>query len=215
MRVPNNTKNIRYSDEEWSLAGLLLGEYPGGRSEAARDGIRRAIFEEIARRINAPIDQVDYRAVRDHVFQIREDRVARIRKMQEDLVQVDMVVEHLDILIRRQEDAEYRAQEAELEREKRERELEQIRRLREYRNLRFIERANAVVPLHDRQELASRLQNLRNESLTRGYAYAIDVTESFLLSVWTLIKEKIGEEADVLVQDDREAIDFAGEFLAQ
>jgi hypothetical protein len=135
--------------------------------------------------------------------------------MQEDLVQVDMVVDHLDILIRRQEDAEYRAQEAEVEREKRERELEKIRRLREYRNLRFIERANAVVPLHDRQELASRLQNLRNESLSRGYAYAIDVTESFLLSVWTLIKEKIGEEADVLVQDDREAIDFASEFLAQ
>ena len=211
------TRNIRASDEEWDLWGILLKNHPGGRSEASRRGIRFAMYDEIRKMLILPPETViTYKDMRECITRIRNDRVQQLRATQDEIATIDNVLEYVDAL--HQKDEEERAREKEQERLS----AEQIRQQKEvvmyanYRKERFIRAAKGSISDDEIGPLLERMAEIREENLrtTRNPSAAEKATNTFLLTIFERIIAMTPEVID-FVRDDNEAITFTNEFLVE
>lgn len=211
------TRNIRASDEEWDLWGILLKNHPGGRSEASRRGIRFAMYDEIRKMLILPPETViTYKDMRECITRIRNDRVQQLRTIQDEIATIDNVLEYVDALHQKEEADRAKTKERE------QLNVEQIRQQKEaamymaYRKERFIRAAQNSITTDEVGPLLERLTEIREESLrtTRNHALAERATNQFLMIIYERIVTTVPEIVD-FVQGDDEAVTFTNEFLME
>ena len=211
------TRNIRASDEEWDLWGILLKNYPGGRSEASRRGIRFTMYTEIRKMLNLPPETViTYKDMRECITRIRNDRVQQLMTIQDEIATIDNVLEYVDALYQREEEERARLKEHERLNAEQVRQQKEAMMYANYRKEKFITLAKGVISNSEAISLVEHMGKIREENLraTRNPTVAETATNRFLLTIYERVKQDKPGIADFIHSDD-EAVTFINEFLME